>query len=121
MRSKYDNIVQSLPNDYEKTLQAIQDFLTDDQICNVLTSPDCTIANKTIVNFLMEKVKSVDDIADFCDQLDKITSLLPDTETIMLMMIVNELRRGKDTSKINVYVCMKNFKCTRMYAHFSEP
>ena len=97
VRSKYDDIVQSLPSDYEKTLEVVQDQLTDDQICDVLTSPNFTAANKTILNCLMDKVKCVDDIAEFCDQLDKITSLLPDTEILILLTIVNELRKGEGT------------------------
>ncbi|XP_065894224.1 uncharacterized protein [Dysidea avara] len=90
LRSKYDDIVQSLPSDYEKTLRVVQDHLTDDQICDVLTSPNYTIANKTILNYLMEKVKCTANIAEFCDLLEKITSLLPDPG--ILITIVYELR-----------------------------
>ena len=93
MRSKYDEIVQSLPSDYEKTLQAVQDHLTDDQICDVLSSLNYTIANKTILNCLMEKVKCTANISEFCDQLEKITLLLPPDQGIMLT-IVHELRKG---------------------------
>ena len=92
MRSKYDVIVQSLPSDYEKTLQAVQDHLTDEQICGVLTSTNYTIANKTILNCLMEKVKSTADILQLCDQLVKISS-----ESRMLCSIVSELRIGNGT------------------------
>ena len=94
MRSKYDDIVQSLPSDYEKTLQVVQDHLTDDQICDVFTSPNYTIANRTILNCLMEKVKCSANIAGFCDQLEKITSLLPDPG--ILVAVVNELRQGEE-------------------------
>ncbi|XP_065894589.1 uncharacterized protein [Dysidea avara] len=92
MRSKYDDIVQSLPSDYEKTLQVVQDQLTDDQICDVLSSSNYTIANKTILNCLMEKVKCTADISEFCDQLDKIISLLPDPG--VLSSVVGELRQA---------------------------
>ncbi|XP_065885289.1 uncharacterized protein [Dysidea avara] len=76
LKPKYDDIVQSLPSDYEKTLQVVQDHLTDDQICDVLTTPNYTIANKTILNCLMEKVKCEGDVLEFCNHLEKITSLL---------------------------------------------
>ena len=92
LRSKYDVMVQSLPSDYEKTLQVVQDHLTDDQICGVLTSPNYTIANKTILNCLMEKVKSTPHILEFCDQVGKITSLLSDPG--ILSGVINELRTG---------------------------
>ena len=96
MRSKYDDIVQSLPSDYEKTLQVVQDNLTDDQICGVLTSPNYTIANKTILNCLMKNVKCSDNVFEFCIQMEKITSLLP--ETSLLVTIINELTMGKEHS-----------------------
>jgi len=93
VRSKYDVIVQSLPSDYEKTLQAVQDHLTDHQICDVLTSPNCSIANKIILNCLIEKVKCTANVLEFCDELEKITVLLPDPG--ILAAVVNELRMGK--------------------------
>ena len=98
LRSKYDDIVQSLPSDYEKTLQVVQDNLTDDQICDVLTSPNYTIANKTILNYLMEKVKCTADIVEFCNQLEKITTLL--TNPGVLVAIVNELKTSKSAFHI---------------------
>jgi len=98
VRSKYDSIVQSLPSDYEKTLQAVQDHLTDDQICMVLCSTHYTIANSTILNCLMEKVKSTADIPQFCDQMMKITSLLP--ESSVLCSIISELRIGNQYCSI---------------------
>lgn len=72
MRSKYSVILQSLPSDYEKTLDIVQDDLTDDQICDVLTSADYATANKIILNCLIEKVKYAADIVGLCDQLEKI-------------------------------------------------
>ena len=101
MRSKFDVIVQSLPSDYEKTLQVVHGHLTDDQNCDVLTSPNYTIANKTILNCLMEKVKCTDDIVEFCNQLDKIISLLPDPG--VLSSIVSELREGEDVMTLLYY------------------
>jgi len=89
---KYDSIVQSLPSDYLKTLQVVQDHLTDDQICNVLTTLNYTIANKTILNCLLEKVKCKEDVLEFCHQLEKITSLLPLRNH--LASITTELRKG---------------------------
>ena len=82
IRSKYDAIVQLFPDDYEKTLQAVQDFLTDDQVCDVLVNPDCVIANNTMLNFLMEKVNSMVDVLEFCNQLEKITPLLTDPSAL---------------------------------------
>ena len=85
-------MVQSLPNNYEKTLQVVQDHLTDDQICDVLTCPKHTVANGAILNCLMEKVKFTGDIVELCDQLDKISLLLP--EPGVLSSVAAELRKG---------------------------
>jgi len=95
LRSKYDIIVQSLPSDYEKTLQVVQDHLTDDQICDVLTSSNYTIANKTILNFLMERVNCTADILQFCNHLEAFTLLLP--ESSVLGSVLSELRIGNGT------------------------
>ena len=57
MKSKCDVIVRSWPNDYEKTLQAVQDNLTDAQICDVLGSTDHAAASKAILNYFTGKVK----------------------------------------------------------------
>ena len=102
LRSKYDVIVQELPNDYEKTLQVVQDHLTDDQICDVLTSPNYTIANKAILNYLMEKVKCTANIVEFCDHLEAITSLLPDSR--ILTKLACELRGGKAVASSNTII-----------------
>jgi len=96
LRSKYDDIVQSLPSDYEKTLQVVQDNLSDDQICDVLAAPNYTIANKTILNCLMETMKCEGDVLDFCDQLENISLLLPDPDS--LASIISDLRRGLCTA-----------------------
>jgi len=92
LRSKYDNIIQSLPNDYEKTLQILEDCLTDDQIGEVLTAPNYTLANKTMLNFIMEKIKSAADVLEFCNQLEMITKLMPGQ--CSLIQIITELRTG---------------------------
>ena len=71
----------------------MQGHLTDDQICDVLTSPNYTIANKTILNCLIEKVKCTANIVEFSDQLEKVATLLSNSET--LLSVVMELRAGK--------------------------
>ena len=102
MKSKCDAIVQLLPDDYEKTLQAIQDHLTDDEICEVLGSPNHVIANKTILNFLMEKVKCIVDILKFCEWLVKITPLLP--ELGALDQIISDLKSCKNSCYHSLFI-----------------
>ena len=62
------------------------------QICAVLTSPNHSIANETILRSLMEKVKCTNDIVEFCDQLEKIASQLSDPG--ILATIANEIKTG---------------------------
>ena len=92
LKSRFDDMIHSLPSDYEKTLQVVQDHLTDDQICEVLTSPNHTVANTAIMNCLIEKVKCTGDIVELCNQLDKITLLLP--KPGVLLSVAAELRKG---------------------------
>ena len=92
VRSKYDVIVQLLPSDYERTLEIVQDHLTDDQICDVLICPNYTNANGVILNCLMGKINCVADIGKFCDTLKNIAALLPDPGA--LLAVVHEFKRG---------------------------
>ena len=58
----------------------------------MLTTTNYTIANKTILNCLLEKVKRKEDVLEFCNQLEKIMSLLPLRNH--LASIISELRKG---------------------------
>lgn len=82
IRSKYASILQCLPNDYEKTLQAMQDHFTDEEICVVLSSSDYNSANRTILDFLVQKASNTENLLQFCGQLEKIMSLLNDPEVL---------------------------------------
>ena len=92
LKTKYHRIVQSLPSNYEDTLQLIQDQLSDDQICKVLGSPNSSAANDVILNSLLEKVKCKSDITDACNTLESIALLLPDPTN--LSTIVTEIKTG---------------------------
>jgi len=74
------------------TLQVVEDHLTDDQIFEVLTAPNYSIANKIILNYLMERVKCTADVLELCDQLEIIASLLPHPHG--LTQHITELRTG---------------------------
>ena len=75
IRSKFGDILQCLPLDYEKTLQVIQDYLTDEHICIVLSNSDHSSANRAILDCLLEKANHSRGLLQFCDQLEKILSL----------------------------------------------
>ena len=88
VRSQYRTILQCLPTDYEGTLQVMQDYLTDEDI--VLSNSDYSSANKAILDALMRKMSHTGNLLEFCDQLEKIMSLLNDTE--VLSNIISEFR-----------------------------
>ena len=102
VKSQYTTILQCLPTDYEKTLQVVQDHLTDEEVCLILSSSDCSSANKTILDFLAEKMSHSGNLLEFCDQLEKIMSLLNDTE--VLSNIIREFRISMSTNIIRIYV-----------------
>jgi len=91
LRSKYDAVLQSLPTDYGSTLQAVQDYLTDDQICVVLGSSNHSTANKAILDILTDKVQSTEDLLELCSQLEKLLPLLSDTT--VLAKLIGDLRK----------------------------
>ena len=84
-------ILQSLPMDYENTLNLLQNYLTDDQICQILSSSNYSAANKIILDCLIEKFKESVNIPELCKKLELIASL---STSKQLSGIVNELKEG---------------------------
>ena len=84
-------ILQSLPMDYENTLNLLQNYLTDDQLCQILSSSNYSTANKIILNSLIEKFKESVNIPELCKKLELIASL---STSKQLSSIVNELKKG---------------------------
>ena len=89
--SQYQVILQSLPMDYENTLNLLQNYLTDDQICQILNSPNYSAANKAMLDCLIEKFKESVDISELCKKLELIASL---STSKQLSSIVSELKAG---------------------------
>ena len=94
-KTQYDSILQSLPANFETTLDILQDHITDDQICVVLSSPNSAIGNKTLLDFLIKNVQQAGNIPKFCDALEQITSSLEDQNLVHLMSISKELRTSE--------------------------
>ena len=77
--------------DYENTLNLLQNYLTDDQICQILSSSNYSTANKIILDCLIEKFKESVNIPELCNKLELIASL---STSKQLSGIVNELKEG---------------------------
>ena len=98
-KMQYDIILQSLPTNFENTLDILQDHLTDDQICTVLSSPNSAIGNKTLLDFLIKNVQQTRNISKFCDALEQVMSSSKVQNLMHLVTIIKELRE----SKCNIY------------------
>lgn len=104
---KHDTILQCLPDDYGKTLQAVQDHLTDEQMCIVLSSTDHNSANRAILDCLITQVNHMGNLLEFCDHLEKVLPL--STDQGLLTNVIMEL-------KTSMYIHMlKFYSYTYMY------
>ena len=68
----YNKILENLPDDYEATLGILQNNFTIELIIAVLSCDSVREANKTMLDALVEKVNSTDDLLELCEQLEKI-------------------------------------------------
>ena len=77
-----------MPDEYELTVGKLQNYISDDQICVILSSSNSTNANKLILDHLIERMSCKEDLLDLCDQLESITS------SHEIKMVINELKLG---------------------------
>ena len=88
LRAHYHNILNLMPDDYELTVGTLQHYISFDQICVILRSSNSTIANKLILDYLIERISCREELLDLCDQLESIAT------SHDLKLIINELRLG---------------------------
>ena len=79
-----------MPDDFEPTIEKLLEYINDDQVCTILSSTSSIIANKRILDCLIERVNCKESLLDLCDQLDNITKS-PDTH---MKSVTNEMRLG---------------------------
>ena len=77
-----------MPDDYELTVGKLQDFISDDKICAILGSGNSTIANKIILDCLIERISCREELLDLCYQLENITA------SYDMKIVINEIRLG---------------------------
>lgn len=75
----------------------MQDCITDEQLCIVLSNSEYSSANKAILDCLIEKLNHTGNLLEFCDYLEKILPLLNDQGS--LTSLIAEVRTG-------TYVCV---------------
>ena len=88
IKTHYHNILHLMPVEYELTVGKLQNYLTFDQICVILSSSDSTIANKMILDYLIERLSCREELLDFCNQLESIGT------SHDMKMITHNLRLG---------------------------
>ena len=86
----YHTILQLMPIGYEQNVGMLQNYISDDQICMILSSRDSTTANKMILDCLIERMSRREDLLSLCDQLQTIGSA-----SHQLMMVISEIRSGE--------------------------
>ena len=62
-----------MPDNYEQSVGKLQNYISDDQICMILSSGNSTTANKIILNCLIERMSRKEELLDLCDQLETIS------------------------------------------------
>ena len=77
-----------MPDSYEQSVGKLQDYISDDQICMILSSSDSITANKIILDCLIERMSCREEVLDLCNQLETITT------SHQLMMVISEIRFG---------------------------
>ena len=88
LKAHYDTILHLMPDDYELTVGELQDYISVDQICAILSSSNSTSANKIILDCLIERMSCREELLDLCHQLENITT------SHDMKIVINEIRLG---------------------------
>ena len=61
-----------MPKDYGLTLDGLQEDITADEMAPILGIDNPDVANRKILNCLIQKLKNREQMLDFCHQLEKV-------------------------------------------------
>ncbi|XP_065894609.1 uncharacterized protein [Dysidea avara] len=86
LRTHYQSILRLMPDNYEQSVGKLQNYISDDQICMILSSGDYTTANKIILDCLIERMSCREELLDLCDQLETIST------SQQLNMLISKIR-----------------------------
>ena len=78
-----------MPDDYRETIGKLQKYLSRNQILAILSCSKSFIANKIILDYLIERIRCREGLLDLCDQLDSIIT------SPHLKLITNIIRFSK--------------------------
>ena len=88
-----------MPDDYELTIGKLQNYISVDQICAILSSSNSSTANKMILDGLIERMTCKEELLDLCDHLDLIAT------SQNFKTVICELRAGTYMCTYVMYVC----------------
>ena len=89
IKIRYQDILRLMPEDYNQTLNVLQDCISsDDEIASILGSDSPKDANKKIVDCLIQRMKKRGEMLDFCVQLEQVISSQD------LKAIISEIQTG---------------------------
>jgi len=88
LKTFYRNILQMMPDNYELSVEKLQNYISDDRICMILSSSNSTTANKIILDCLIERMSRREDLLDLCNQLETIST------SYIATMLINAARSG---------------------------
>ena len=77
-----------MPDDYELTVGKLQNYISVDQICAILSSSNSTSANKIILDCLIERMSYKEELLDLCYLLENITT------SYDMKIVINEIILG---------------------------
>ena len=78
-----------MPDNFEQSVGKLQNYISDDQICMILSSSNSTTANKIILDCLIERMNCKEELLDLCDQLETISM------SHLSKMLINAARSGE--------------------------
>ena len=78
-----------MPDEYELSVGKLVNYISDDQIGTILSSSNASVANKLILDCLIERISCKEELLDLCDQLESIIIASHD-----LKIVISEIRLG---------------------------
>ena len=103
LKTHYSTIIQLMPYDYEQSVGKLQNYISDDQICMILSSSNSTTANRIILDCLIERMSCREEVLDLCDQLTSIAT------SDQLKAVIHEIKSGENVM-CKVLECYRHFK-----------
>ena len=87
VKTKYAEMIACLPGNFEATIGTLQSQFSDSDICDILSMDSGH--NQKILNCLIVKLKTKEDLLDFSNSLEKINGAHSSLE-----WIIRQIRKG---------------------------